>query len=451
VLPLISSGDDSVLGALVAGLSARLPLTDEYREFLRGAATHVASQIAVHEQRAQRERRDRELEVERSRLAFVFKNAPAFLAVLRGPDHVVELANDAYYQLVGHRDLIGRPVFEALPEVRDQGFEDLLDAVLNTGEPFIGREVPLLVARERGAPPQERFVDLVYMPLIEATGERSGVIAHGTDVTEHVRARGEIERLLSGSESARAEAEAANDAKSQFLANMSHEIRTPINAILGYADLMDVGMEGGLSEGQRLYVDRIKLSARHLGGLVNDLLDLSKVEAGGMRVAREPIEVHEVVREALGLIAPQASAKGIRLQESIPCEPDHARCMGDRDRVRQILVNLLSNAVKFTKPGGWVDVRCHLREGGSPDSQVPGEGPWVMVEVEDSGIGISPAQASRIFEPFVQVDAGHTREAAGTGLGLTISRKLARAMGGEVTLRSALGEGSCFALWLPSE
>jgi signal transduction histidine kinase len=449
VLPMLTPGDGRALGALVVGLSARLPWREGYRAFLSGAATHVASHIAMREQQEERERRDRELEVERSRLAFVFQNAPAFLAVLRGPQHVFELVNDAYYQLVGHRELIGKPVFEALPEVRDQGFEDLLNGVLATGTPFIGREVPLLVGREQGAPPQERFLDLVYMPLVEANGTRSGVIAHGTDVTEQVHARREIERLLRESERARADAEEANQAKSQFLANMSHELRTPINAIIGYADLLEIGLPAKLSEAQQSYAKRIKVSGAHLVGLVNDILDLSKIEAGGMTVARESVLVRDVASEAMDMVIPQAQEKGIQVPEKSPCEPHDAMYLGDRDRVRQILVNLLSNAVKFTKPGGRVSIDCCLHHAAPPDAHVSGEGPWVAMEVEDTGIGIAPSETSRIFEPFVQVDAGHTREEGGTGLGLTISRKLARMMGGDVTVRSSLGEGSCFTLWLP--
>jgi signal transduction histidine kinase len=448
VVPIVPVGGGRPAGALVVGVSARLPWREDYREFLDAATRHVASQIVASQQQQERERRDRELEIERARLAFVFQHAPAFLAVLRGPRHVFELVNDEYYRLVGSRDLLGRPLFEALPEVRDQGFEALLDDVFTTGKPFIGREVPIILAREPGAPPEERFLDFVYMPLIEADGTRTGVIAHGTDVTAYVHARREIERLLDESEHARAEAEQANQAKTQFLANVSHEIRTPINAIIGYADLLETGLRGSLSDGQRQYVDRIRLSSDHLVGLVDEILDLSRIEAGSMTVGSEAGPIREVAREALDMVLPQARTKGLVMADDFACEPTDATYLADRDRVRQILVNLLANAVKFTEPGGRVSLRCRIRDTAPSDSQLQGHGPWIGVDVEDGGIGIDAAHLSRIFEPFVQVDAGYTRRVGGTGLGLTISRRLARMMGGDITVRSRPGEGSCFTLWL---
>ncbi len=159
--------------------------------------------------RAERDILERQIGVERNRLADVFRQAPSFLAVVRGSDHRFEFANDAYFALVGHRDIVGKPVADALPEARDQGFVALLDAVLNTGVPYVGREVPIALARTSGAIAEERYVDFVYQALTEADGTRSGVVAHGSDVTEQVLARREIERLLAESERARGEAESA--------------------------------------------------------------------------------------------------------------------------------------------------------------------------------------------------------------------------------------------------
>ncbi|HEX2190640.1 MAG TPA: ATP-binding protein, partial [Longimicrobiaceae bacterium] len=376
-----------------------------------------------------------------ARLREVFAHAPAFLAVLRGADHVFEYVNDAYYQLVGHRELLGVPLFEALPEVRGQGFESLLHEVLATGVPFIGREVPVTVSRAPGAEPREIFIDLVYYPIREADGTRSGVVAHGSDVTAHVLARREAQR-------ARAAAERANQAKSQFLANMSHEIRTPINAVMGYADLLDARVAGALTGRQMEYVQRIRASSRHLLGLVNDVLDLAKIEAGEMAVRSREVPAAEVLASALEMVSPEAEARGIALREG-RAGGEGLRFVGDDDRARQIVLNLLSNALKFTEPGGTVTVRCREVERPAPEAALPETGPWLVVEVEDTGSGIPAEQLSRVFEPFVQAEGGHTRRAGGTGLGLTISRRFARLMGGDLTARSAVGEGSCFTLWLP--
>ena len=259
----------------------------------------------------------------------------------------------------------------------------------------------------------------------------------------------ELRRAARELEAAAASAEEANVAKSRFLTNMSHEIRTPINAILGYTELLDVGVAGGLSEGQKGYVDRIMMSGRHLVGLVNEVLDLAKIEAGELVVLAESRPVRATVETALSMIAPQAASKGIETVIEDATRRSNDQYTGDADRVRQILVNLLSNAVKFTDPGGRLVLRSCVRIGEGPEGAPPGVAPWMTIEVEDSGIGIPEGDLDRVFEPFMQVDATNTRRQGGTGLGLTISRKLARAMGGDLTLRSTPGEGSCFTLWLP--
>ncbi len=400
----------------------------------------------ITEARAAERERDRlltALEVERARLADVFRQAPAFLAVLRGPDLVFDLVNDAYYQLVGHRELLGRAVFEALPEVQDQGFNELLEGVLSTGEAFVGRELPLLVARTAGAPPEERFIDLTYLPLVEGDGTRSGIIAHGTDVTEQVRARREIERLLGESERSRAEAEAAwaeaeaaNRAKSEFLAVMSHELRTPLNAIGGYAELMEMGIRGAVTKQQQEDLRRIQTSQRHLLGLINEVLNYAKLETGMVQYELEAVRMREALTAAEALVAPQARAKGLTL--TVADCPQELAARADAEKLRQVLVNLLSNAVKFTPEGGRIDMSCSV------------VGAEVSITVSDTGIGIAEDKLSAIFDPFVQVRADLTRKYEGTGLGLAISRDLARGMGGDLTAASELGLGSTFTLVLPA-
>jgi PAS domain S-box-containing protein len=384
----------------------------------------------------------RALEVERSRLEYVFQQAPAFLAVVRGPEHVFALANDAYYRLVGNRELIGKPVLEALPELAEQGFRNLLDEVLATGMPFVGREVSVRIARTPGAEPEERFLDFVYLPLVEAEGERAGIIAHGTDVTEQVLARREVERLYDLEQHARTVveeayrlAEAANRAKSQFLAVMSHELRTPLNAIGGYAELLEMGIRGPVTPEQREDLHRIQSSQRHLLGLINEVLNYAKLETGSVSYDIGDVVVRETLVAAESLVAPQARAKGLTLATT-ECEVDFV-ARADGEKLRQVVVNLLSNAVKFTDPGGHVEMSC------SADADA------VRIHVRDTGIGIPADKLHVIFDPFVQVRGDLARRHEGTGLGLAISRDLARAMGGDLTVESTLQQGSIFTLALP--
>ena len=256
-------------------------------------------------------------------------------------------------------------------------------------------------------------------------------------------------------ERAMAAAEAASTAKSQFLANTSHEIRTPLNAIIGYAELLDMGLGGTLTESQRTYVTRIQATSRHLLALVNDVLDLAKIEAGQMQAAREASLVRDAVASALQLVEPQARARRIVLVNGCTEQAVTAYC-GDAARVRQVLANLLSNAVRFTEAGGRVTVTCGEADVAPPEATVAHADPsgttraWSFVRVEDTGVGIAPEQLDRIFEPFVQVDSSHSRQQGGTGLGLAISRQLARLMDGELTVESNPGAGSSFTLWLPA-
>jgi signal transduction histidine kinase len=328
--------------------------------------------------------------------------------------------------------------------------------VLGSGEPFLARELPIMLARRDGAPPEERFVDLAYLPLLEADGTRSGIIAHGTDVTAQVLARREVERLLRESERERAEAEAAraeseaarsdaeaarvdaesaNRAKADFLASMSHELRTPLNAIGGYVDLIALEIHGPITEAQEAALARVKASQQHLLTLINDVLVFAKVEAGQIEFALHPLRAYDLVRSIEPLVAPLADAKGIALSAR-ECDPS-PQLLGDEERIRQILLNLVGNAIKFTPAGGSVVLSCET------------EPAWVSISVRDNGPGIDPEKQRTIFDPFIQVDRRLSNPGEGVGLGLAISRDLARAMGGELRVASTPGEGSTFTLRLP--
>jgi signal transduction histidine kinase len=256
-----------------------------------------------------------------------------------------------------------------------------------------------------------------------------------------------LEEANVSAERSREEAQAASRAKSEFLATMSHELRTPINAVLGYTELLAQGIPDEPTERQKDYLKRIERSSRMLISLVDDVLDFSRIESGRLHIEDGLGSAEDAVRAAVASLEPEAVRKGVRL--TAECGGvGHFR--GDQQRAQQILLNLLSNAVKFTPAGGSVSVRCSLvREG--PPAAAEGAPGWIRIDVEDTGIGIDEDQVDRVFEPFVQGKVGFTREHGGAGLGLSISRRLARLMSGDLTLRSKRGEGSCFTLWLVGE
>jgi signal transduction histidine kinase len=217
---------------------------------------------------------------------------------------------------------------------------------------------------------------------------------------------------------------------------MSHELRTPVNAIAGYVQLLELGIPGPVTEEQRDHLERIRRSQQHLLGIINDILNFSRIEAGQLTYEIADVPLREVVDAVVHMVAPQAQAKGLQLEEG-ECAPD-AVARADRAKVEQVLLNLLSNAVKFTDEGGQITVSC-ARKGDS-----------VLLAVRDTGVGIPADKLESIFEPFVQVGRSLTSTREGTGLGLAISRDLARGMGGEITVESELGAGSTFTLALPS-
>jgi PAS domain S-box-containing protein len=231
------------------------------------------------------------------------------------------------------------------------------------------------------------------------------------------------------------EAARANRAKSEFLAAMSHELRTPLNAIGGYAQLMEMGIGGPVSDEQRTHLERIQRSQQHLLGIINDILNFSRIEAGQLQYNIGPVALQDVLDAGAAMVVPQVREKQLRVKISA-CGPDLV-ATADRAKVEQILLNLLSNAVKFTPPGGEIELTCTSQPN------------HILLSVHDTGIGIPAEQLEMIFAPFMQVGRSLASPKEGTGLGLAISRDLAQAMQGDLTVESREGKGSTFTLTLP--
>jgi PAS domain S-box-containing protein len=239
-------------------------------------------------------------------------------------------------------------------------------------------------------------------------------------------------------ETQRTIAQDANHAKSAFLASMSHELRTPLNAIGGYVQLIEMGIHGAVTPAQAEALAKIARSQRHLLRLINEVLNLAKIEAGSVNYDSRPIVLRDVVNAVFPMVEPQVQQRG--LTSEIDVSPDLI-AMADRDKTEQILLNLLSNAVKFTNAGGCIRIAAGDAGGASKR---------VWLQVEDTGVGIPPDKLERVFDPFVQVDVSESRRAQGTGLGLAISRDLALGMKGQLSAESVLEHGSKFRLTLPA-
>ena len=399
------------------------------------------------------------------------------LFVILDASLTIRAVSDAYTRstMIRREDVLGRGMFEVFPDNPDDpsadGVRNLqasLRRVLSSGAPDTMSVQKYDVRRrpEEGGGFEERYWTVINSPVCDAAGAVLYIIHKAEDVTDfiHLKQQGQQQRrdnqaltekakdmeaeifartrevaatsaLLKTTnqalEQARTAAEAANHAKSAFLATMSHEIRTPMNGVLGMVALL---RRSHLDERQQHYLDRVQTSGQHLLAIINDILDFSKIEAGKVELAREEFHLHKLLADAVSVVEDRANAKSLELRTD-GAAPDLV-LRGDKTRLQQALINFLGNAVKFTD-NGRITLRCQK-------VQEWDDGYLLRFEVSDTGIGMTEEQQARVFQAFEQADSSTSRKYQGTGLGLTITRRLAQLMGGETGLHSTLGVGSTF-------
>jgi signal transduction histidine kinase/DNA-binding response OmpR family regulator len=369
----------------------------------------------------------READLQKQHLRSIFMQAPMPIVMLRGPEHVVELANPMTCRVWNRAeaDVLNKPLLDVLPELREQPFKTLLDDVYRTGTPHVGKEAPARLDRRGDGAYETVYFNFVYTPLHDVDGGIDGVLVVAFDVTDEVTARNDMSEL-------RIAAEAANRTKDQFLAMLSHELRNPLAPILTALQLMSLrGDQAHVKE--RTVIDR---QVRHLVRLVDDLLDVSRIARGKIELREEAVELADIVAAAIESTSPLLEQRQHHVTVDVPGE---LWLRGDASRLTQIVVNVLTNAAKYTEPRGRIHI--HARR----------DGDRLELGVRDSGIGISAEMMPHIFEMFAQERQALDRSHGGLGLGLTIVKSLVNMHGGTVEAVSCgVGEGSEFIIRLPA-
>jgi len=350
------------------------------------------------------------------------------------PKAVLSYVNPTFTELLGYtaEEVIGKTPAQVMRSaMHPKEYFQEIDRTLRAGLVWKG----LLISRAKDG----RLVhfDATVSPIFDASGRITHHVAVKRDITERLATEARLRAANEELEQARDAALEASRIKSQFLANMSHELRTPLNAIIGYSELITEEAEDLGEESLGKDAGKIRSAGKHLLGLINDILDLSKIEAGKVELFVEDVPLPKVLEDAVGTLTPLARERGNRIVFDNQLDVDVVKA--DTTRLKQILYNLLSNANKFTEDG---TITVEAKR--DPDHEEA-----FLVSVSDTGIGMTEEQRARLFKPFVQADASTTRKYGGTGLGLTISQRFCEMMGGNITVRSTPGEGSTFTVRLP--
>ncbi len=424
-------------GAVVFVLQHTVDVTElqQMKNALREAkAAHEQMEEGVLRRARAVQETNRILDAERQRLHTLFRQAPGFMAVLSGSDHVFELTNDAYNQLVGNRKVLGKRVGEALPEVVEQGFVTLLDEVYTTGKPYIGQGIGVLLQREADGPLEQLYVDFLYQPVVELDGRVSGIFVQGHDVTEQVAAQAELQRINGTLEQRvrqrTAELEIRNRELQEFAYVASHDLQEPLRKIQAFAGLLVDEKAHQLDEEGQHFALRMQAAAARMSSLIRDLLAFSRVTTKMQPFV--PVDLEALVRDAVDDL-------DLRLRETQGRVIADAlgTLHADPLQMRQLFQNLIANALKFHRPG--VPPSIHITR---EDTEA-----GVRLVVTDNGIGFEDRYSERIFSPFQRL---HTqREYEGTGMGLAIARRIVERHGGTIEAQSIPGEGSRFMIVLP--
>lgn len=366
----------------------------------------------------------------RNRLAALALHSPTPALIFDGDDHRITIANARLLDIVRGRDVIGRPVLEAFPELRGQPILKVLDQVRSSGEHYTAKEFLIRFDRGDGVI-EDRYFSLDVGPVRETGRGVTGLMVVGFEVTEQVLTRRDAEMQSRITREALARAEQASRAKDEFLAMLGHELRNPLSPILTALQLMR--MRGQASREHAV----IERQVEHLVRLVDDLLDVSRITRGKIELRRQRVELSEVVSRAVEIASPLLEERRQRLLVDVPRRG--LALYSDPERLAQVVSNLLTNSAKYSEPGGCIEVTA----GRARDA--------VSIRVKDSGVGIAPEMLGRIFDLFVQQPQAKDRALGGLGLGLAIVRSLVELHGGRVRAESAgVGRGSEFLVELPA-
>jgi len=369
----------------------------------------------------------KQVQVAHAQMSAVFQKAPAFMCTLHGPEHVYENVNENYLLVTGGRDLIGKSVSEALPEVVRQGYVQILDEVYRTGKSFIGKDFRIELQRQPDGPLEELILDFVYIPLRNADDKVYGILVHGIDITERKRAEDGLRKLAT-------ELAQSNHHKTEFLAVLAHELRNPLAPIRNGLEVMRMTGDDAAAFGQLR--DMMQRQVDQMVHLIDDLLDIARISNGKMELKKERVTLSKIVATAIESITPVMRASKHQLTIDLPEIPILLDV--DPTRLTQVLGNLLTNAAKYTPSGGQISLATQIV---NDDLQIA---------IKDNGIGIPAEALASIFDMFTQINNKNNHTQGGLGIGLSLVHRLVELHGGTISVHSeGVGKGSTFVVCLP--